>query len=151
MADNDSTKPDTTTTPVESANDDEKHAEEAESTRDLSVLLDDGKNSRTLLCERCGSKMLLPGLAEFVTKDIFLPYMKIKSEQQKATDGEVLKDHWVVPDMFTFENIGFTNTVQGTTKYLICADCEVGPVGFHDLADRTKFFIALDRVKHEAT
>lgn len=79
---------------------------------------------------------------------IFLPHMKKKSEQQKATDGEKLSEHWVVSDMMTFENVGFTNTV-GTAKYLICADCEVGPVGWHDVTDKTKYFIALDRVQHK--
>ncbi|XP_796474.3 guanine nucleotide exchange factor MSS4 [Strongylocentrotus purpuratus] len=121
---------------------------EAEPTRDMTELIKDGKNAKSIVCERCNSKILLPGVAEFVTKEIFLPHMKKKSEQQKATDGENLSEHWVVSDMMTFENVGFTNTV-GTAKYLICADCEVGPVGWHDVTDKTKYFIALDRVQHK--
>lgn len=53
----------------------------------------------------------------------------------------------MIDDMFTFENIGFSNTV-GDYKYLICADCEMGPVGYHELSTK-KNFIALTRVKHE--
>ena len=74
--------------------------------------------------------------------------MKKKSEGQNPEDGELLDDHWVLGDMFTFENVGFSNTV-GTTKFLICADCEIGPIGWHDLNDKTAYYIAIDRVQHE--
>nr|XP_054748728.1 guanine nucleotide exchange factor MSS4-like [Lytechinus pictus] len=122
--------------------------EESESLQDISELIKDGKNAKTIMCERCNSKILLPGVAEVATKEIFLPHMKKKSEQENATEGETLSKHWVVSDMFTFENVGFTNTV-GTAKYLLCADCEVGPLGWHDVTDKTKFFVALDRVLHQ--
>ena len=46
-----------------------------------------------------------------------------------------MKGFYRVEDMFDFDNLGFTNTV-GTIKYLSCADCDVGPIGYHDL--RTK-------------
>lgn len=49
--------------------------------------------------------------------------------------------------MYTFENIGVSHTV-GNVKYLACADCERGPVGWHDLSTK-KSYIALCRVKHE--
>ena len=54
---------------------------------------------------------------------------------------------WVVDDIFTFDNIGFSHSVD-TTKYLTCADCEFGPVGYHNVTTK-KSFIALDRVKHK--
>lgn len=60
-------------------------------------------------------------------------------------ETELLKDYWCVDDMFTFENIGFSNTVDNI-KYLICADCEF-PVGYHEMLSK-KSFIALVRVKH---
>ncbi|XP_077868071.1 guanine nucleotide exchange factor MSS4-like isoform X2 [Saccoglossus kowalevskii] len=82
-----------------------------------------------------------------VQHSLFLPHMKKKSEQQGAMDGETLKEFWVVDDMYTFENVGFTNTVNDI-KYLICADCEVGPIGWHDLSKKKEFYIALDRVHH---
>lgn len=62
-------------------------------------------------------------------------------------EKELLTKYWNVDDMFTFENIGFSNTVQNT-KFLICADCDMGPVGYHDLTTK-KSFIALNRVKHD--
>lgn len=76
----------------------------------------------------------------------FLPHMKKKSEKSAAEDGETIEDFWIVDDMFTFENVGFSNTVQNI-KYLICADCEIGPVGFHDTRDTKAFYIAQSRIK----
>ena len=74
--------------------------------------------------------------------------MKKKSEAQKPDDGESLMEHWVVSNMYTFDNIGFSNTV-GNIKYLICADCEIGPIGMHDVTDKTSYYVAMARVKYE--
>lgn len=48
--------------------------------------------------------------------------------------------------MFTFQNVGFTNSV-GNNKFLTCADCEAGPIGYYDI-DSKKSYIALCRVQH---
>ena len=74
--------------------------------------------------------------------------MKKKSEHQKPEDGEAVTDCWVLKDMFDFDNVGFFNTVK-TIKYLVCADCEVGPIGWHDTTVKNEFFIAVDRVKYD--
>lgn len=64
-----------------------------------------------------------------------------------SVDGDTLTAHWFVDDMFSFENVGFTNDV-GRIKYLICADCEIGPIGWHCLDDKRSFYVALERVNH---
>ena len=74
--------------------------------------------------------------------------MKKKAENQSPTDGEMLTYFWLVKDMFTFENVGFSNTI-GTTKFLTCADCEIGPIGWQDINNKNAIYVALDRVKHE--
>ncbi|XP_005988447.1 guanine nucleotide exchange factor MSS4 [Latimeria chalumnae] len=115
------------------------------------LVLEDGRNSRAVLCQRCGSKVLSAGSALLATKQLFLPSMKKSSALSSGgsgVDGEELQEHWLVDDMFTFENVGFTKDV-GNIKYLICADCEVGPIGWHCLEDKKSFYVALDRVKHE--
>ena len=52
--------------------------------------------------------------------------------------------------MTDFENVGFCNTVEGI-KYLICADCEIGPLGYHDTKSVAEgnplFHIAVSRVR----
>jgi len=73
--------------------------------------------------------------------------MKKKSETAKPEDGETLTDFWMVDDMMTFENVGFSNTVD-FIKYLTCADCEIGPVGLHDTRNKKEFYIAHDRIKY---
>lgn len=114
------------------------------------LVSEEGKNIKSVLCQRCGSKVLCPGMAVFSEKELFLPSMKKKkalSESEGPEDGDKLTAHWFVDDMYTFENVGFTNDV-GRIKYLICADCEIGPIGWHCLDDKKSFYVAVERVNH---
>lgn len=70
-----------------------------------------------------------------------------QSRNIEDLESETFHEFWMVEDMFTFENIGFSNSV-GDLKYLICADCEMGPVGYHVISSK-KNYVALERVKHE--
>ena len=68
---------------------------------------------------------------------LFLYYQEKEYELESMTkdtagEKELVKVMVEVDDMFLFDNLGFTNTVD-TTKYLACADCDVGPLGYHDL------------------
>ncbi|KAK6319364.1 guanine nucleotide exchange factor MSS4 isoform X2 [Coregonus clupeaformis] len=118
---------------------------------DRSTLVsEDGKNIKSVLCQRCGSKVLCPGMAVFAEKELFLPSMRKKTtitQSQGSVDRDKLTAHWLVDDMYTFENVGFTKDV-GRIKYLICADCEIGPIGWHCLDDKKSFYVALERVNH---
>ncbi|KAL4622440.1 guanine nucleotide exchange factor MSS4 [Arapaima gigas] len=119
-----------------------KHREE--------LVSEDGKNSKSVVCQRCGSKVLSPGSAQFAEKELFLPSMRKKTGivgAEGTMDGDTLTAHWLVDDMYTFENVGFTKDV-GKVKYLICADCEIGPIGWHCLDDKKSFYVALERVSH---
>ena len=79
---------------------------------------------------------------------IFLPDVSSKHSIGSQPSGESLADHWLVKDMFDFDNIGFSNTVNGSEKYLICADCEVGPIGWHNTQNRTEYYVAANRVQY---
>ncbi|KAL5022792.1 hypothetical protein ScPMuIL_001947 [Solemya velum] len=104
-------------------------------------------NASQLHCQRCSSIVLLPQKAKLLTTtEFYLPFMYKKNVESLPTEGETLQNFWVVDDMFTFENIGFSNTVD-RIKYLICADCEIGPIGWHDISDKKAFYIAVDRIK----
>lgn len=48
--------------------------------------------------------------------------------------------------MYSFENIGFSNTIDDY-KYLTCADCEMGPIGWFDNKTKTSY-VAIWRVKY---
>ncbi|XP_025990985.1 guanine nucleotide exchange factor MSS4 homolog [Solenopsis invicta] len=106
----------------------------------------EGKNKDKIYCTFCPSKMLNAGVARLINMDFPLPYIHSKAED-KANQSETISDYWLIEDMYTFENIGVSHTV-GNVKYLACADCERGPVGWHDLSTK-KSYIALCRVKHE--
>ena len=69
-------------------------------------------------------------------------------QEDAGIKKETMKQFFVVNDMYDFDNIGFTKAVDNNTiKYLICADCEVGPLGWHCISSK-KNFVALARVKH---
>uniref|UniRef100_A0A0A9W2B6 Guanine nucleotide exchange factor MSS4 n=1 Tax=Lygus hesperus TaxID=30085 RepID=A0A0A9W2B6_LYGHE len=112
---------------------------------DVEPLISDGKNKTTILCSRCPSKILCPQVGTYVVKEFNLPSMHHKAENESDT-AEDVKDYWQVNDMYHFENIGFSKTIDDC-KYLICADCEIGPVGWHDLNTKINY-LALSRVKH---
>ncbi|NXA07626.1 MSS4 factor, partial [Sapayoa aenigma] len=108
-----------------------------------------GRNLRAVLCQRCGSRVLLPGAATLARRELLLPAMRKKAAAATAGGGgDVLREHWLVRDMFSFENVGFTRDV-GNVKFLVCADCEAGPIGWHCLDDKDSFYVALERVAHE--
>ena len=105
-------------------------------------------NARTRTEVKQNSGLLLLTHPFFLSSlQFFLPHMFKKNETQPM-DGEDLKAFWLVTDMFTFDNVGFTNTVD-SIKYLICADCEIGPIGWHNISDKKAFYVAVERVKHE--
>lgn len=79
----------------------------------------------------------------------FIPKPTAKGDQsaQEEIEGETLNKHWLVKDIMDFENIGFT-FVRGTIRYLACADCEVGPVGWHDISNKKEYYLTAARVQY---
>ena len=63
-----------------------------------------------------------------------------------SPDKEKCTRFFRVEDMFDFDNLGFSNTVENV-KFLTCADCDIGPIGYHTLDDK-KTFVVIDRVDH---
>ena len=76
-----------------------------------------------------------------------LPLMSEKYKIGTKPTVETMADHWLVQDMFDFENVGFTKNVDNL-KFLICADCERGPIGWHVLTESDKFYVSCTRVKY---
>ncbi|KAG4076221.1 hypothetical protein HA402_014770 [Bradysia odoriphaga] len=119
---------------------------------DFPSQIDENRNKNSIYCQYCDSLMLKPKTASYMEDEFSLPLMHQKKKptqsqpQPQEMETENLKHFWRVKDMFTFENIGFSNTVE-TAKYLICADCEMGPVGYQLIGSK-ECFVALKRVKH---
>lgn len=75
-----------------------------------------------------------------------MPSMVEKHKIGSEPQGDQLTSQWLVEDMFHFENVGFTKTVNGGEKYLICADCEIGPIGWTDVRNNKEYYISAERV-----
>ena len=110
-------------------------------------------NALWVVCQVCKSKILQPNVGVFTEKEAELPPL-LKKESLNATTQEIpverIKEFWKIKDMFHFENIGVSKTI-GTTKYLLCADCEIGPVGYHVTTNPHAFFLAVNRVVYASS
>jgi hypothetical protein len=60
-------------------------------------------------------------------------------------ETDLIEGCFQVKDPFAFENVGFSKTVKDI-KYLACSDCELGPVGWQDLASNL-CYVAVGRVR----
>ena len=108
------------------------------------------KNKKMMRCLRCNSLILQPMTSFFkqCEQSVPIPSMKQKKDlTQSSFETIETNQFWLVKDMLTFENIGFTNLVE-KKKYLICADCEIGPIGYQNVEVENEFLVCADRVKY---
>ena len=96
---------------------------------------------KELICKHCPSIVLKPNTGEYLAdrKDC-LPISKTAEDKTEFTGWVYVKDH------FDFWNVGFSRTVSDKEKYLVCADCERGPIGVQYL-DSGKIYVAVDCLK----
>ncbi|KAI8978544.1 Mss4-like protein [Pilobolus umbonatus] len=100
------------------------------------------KNTTDILCPRetCDCVIFRKQVAERVTRD--------GTKLQLPSSTQPLEDEfWIVKSMMDFENAGFSQTV-GTIKYLSCADCDIGPLGYHDTTQPNEFLISMKRARY---
>lgn len=114
------------------------------------LVTEGGKNRLSVVCVRCDSVVLRESAADLCdTREFDLPQMTVKAAA--AANGPIATDRlrrwWTVADMFSFENVGYSHAVDGV-KFLTCADCEIGPIGFVDPQSKLNF-VALDRIRHK--
>ena len=113
-----------------------------------SLLSQDSKNMKQLICLHCPSKILPPNMGFYEdSKEYELQIVKKDAEGAVCITKEKIFQFYRVEDMFDFDNVGFSKTVDNK-KYLICADCDAGPIGYHDL-DTKKCYVALSRINHQ--
>ncbi|CAG8489913.1 16022_t:CDS:2 [Funneliformis mosseae] len=124
-----------------------------------SQLLTDGKqNAKAIYCA-CQSLILRANLGTWVERP---------KDKLKLPEGQILKKSypetpsldeeasnqgfWALYDIMAFENIGVSKTIDTGIKYLCCAVCDVGPLGYNDTKSTTnEFLIAVDRVINGST
>ncbi len=122
------------------------------------LLVESNTNSMRMRCLRCDSLILEAKTALFRLENVSIEIPSMRKKHQlhaqvtdengvEAVHTESSNKFWLLNDMLTFENIGFTNTVD-KKKYLICADCEIGPLGFQSLDKPNEFLVCVERVKY---
>ena len=104
------------------------------------------KNLNELKCLKCESLILQAMKCELLENETCEEMPSIfKNKDPEVTNNN--RWFWLATDIFTFENIGLTNAADNK-KYLICADCELGPLGFQLLDKPNEFLLSADRVKY---
>jgi hypothetical protein len=101
------------------------------------------KNPGKLCCPKCSCVIFKPETAFLSETNQSL----VSIQNSSQGEIEVIDSFWTVKDMMAFENIGFSREASDGRKYLICADCELGPLGFADIKE-SLFYIATSRVKN---
>lgn len=111
----------------------------------------DGLNAHNLYCPRC-SCLILKSLTAKLDQVFSLEIPSIRKDET----GQIPSFFWVVHDMMSFENIGFTKSVPNQSdikRFMACAECDLGtscsltlgPLGVQtDL-----FYLAGDRVQYK--
>jgi hypothetical protein len=100
-------------------------------------------------CIRCPSLILRHSTnsSSVVIDTVELPQLK---------KDDLLSSHQFIriSNMMLFENIGVSRPCSDllVSKYLLCADCEVGPIGFEakDEDGVVCYNLAVDRVRYES-
>uniref|UniRef100_A0A8C0A8A2 Uncharacterized protein n=1 Tax=Bos mutus grunniens TaxID=30521 RepID=A0A8C0A8A2_BOSMU len=82
----------------------------------------------------------------FSSLQLFLPSTGKKSAPANGNspEGDLPR---LVDDMFIFQNMEFTKVVGNS--FLVCVDCEIGPIGCHCLDDKNSFYVSLEWVSHD--
>ncbi|GAA5909958.1 hypothetical protein JCM6882_008412 [Rhodosporidiobolus microsporus] len=130
------------------------------SSNGLSSLVDPstGLNTADLYCPRpeCRCLLLRRGTGKLVRShpsDFDLPALPRPLGASAPAPSSYSSAYWTVPSPLSFENIGFSRNALppsasssspaptaaaggGTIKYLTCADCDHGPLGWHDTEGR---------------
>jgi len=95
-----------------------------------------------IICQFCNCPILKPFLGTLTEKQIAL-----YNGKKDDSSLQMQSWFWVVKDMFHFENIGFSKTLE-ETRYLTCADCERGIIGVQYLNNEKQIFLCANLVEY---
>ncbi|KAI8393660.1 Mss4-like protein [Radiomyces spectabilis] len=115
----------------------------------LEELVHSGKNAADILCpkDNCNCMIFRANTATWVERDgskLSLPDNVLPDNVGPLADDANEIHFWRVTNMMDFENVGFSKAV-GPVKYLSCADCDIGPLGYHDTTTEPKEFLICAR------
>ncbi|CAG8557876.1 9982_t:CDS:2 [Paraglomus occultum] len=117
------------------------------------LVVDDKRNAVNIYCSRpsCHSLIMRAKAGQLVERPkskLNITDNDILAINDTSAEVEEMQQYWQLPNMMAFENIGFSNTVATGIKFLACADCDTGPLGYHDTINETECYVAVDRVEY---
>ncbi|KAK9323940.1 Mss4-like protein [Lipomyces orientalis] len=96
------------------------------------------RNIYKLYCpyNNCSSVILSPGMG-ILRRRAQIPksFTDLEKDEKELSTSESDREDdlfWVLEDPFDFDNLGFSKSSSAGVKYLACADCDRGPLGYHD-------------------
>jgi hypothetical protein len=104
------------------------------------------RNETSIICPKCPCLILKPNQAYVTRNESGIKLTSILAEDS-GKQCEI-DEFWTINHHLTFENIGVSNAVNNIA-YLICANCELGPLGYRDMNDKDKFYLDVKRVKYK--
>ncbi|KAK0426912.1 hypothetical protein QR680_009965 [Steinernema hermaphroditum] len=109
-----------------------------------------GNNADIVICLHCGSRVLSRDVAKLSSDGApFALPTAVQRRDAPEVQTEPVDAWWIVVDQFHFDNVGFTRAAEPDgRRYLTCADCEIGPIGWVDEATKHNF-VAVNRVGYK--
>ena len=131
-----------------------EEADAAAASSELTLIGTDGMNLLAMRCKYCDCPILPPGKAQFIDASVSLPKMP-GSRKEKASAGaggaggnmEDVGGFWLVKDKFDFDNMGVTRPAADGMRYIICGECDLGPIGW--FRDEKAMHVAVGRVRYK--
>ena len=106
-------------------------------------------NSRAIHCLLCSTPILNPDTAlhhpTTPPQHILPPFPPATPPQ--PTGGE--QHSWLVGDQMAFENVGVTRGVEGGVRYLVCGNCDGGPIGCVYAEAPQSFYVLHGRIQYK--
>ena len=107
-------------------------------------------NSRAIHCLLCATIILNPLAARHHTaaQHSLPPFpAAVTRGPAEAADGAV-EHSWVVDDQMAFENVGVTRGAEGGVRYLVCGNCDAGPIGCAYADAPQTFYVVHGRIQY---
>ena len=108
-------------------------------------------NAKGMQCRYCGCSILPRGKVRFADRQMTMPMMpaaRAARGEAGAPSSELVQGFWHVRDKFDFDNMGATKPAEGGVRYIICGECDMGPIGW--FRDDKDMYVAIGRVTYKA-
>ena len=105
-----------------------------------------GQNARAIHCLLCQTVILnaLTAAHHSATQHTLPPFPATTAAAAVSSEHS-----WLVDDQMTFENVGVTRGVEGGVRYLVCGNCDGGPIGCVYAEAPQAFYVLHGRIQYK--